>query len=228
MNFYISNPDLDSKIKEIKLKIRLSMNGVVSEQMEKSGIIYKQNFGVSIPRLKELATGYQKNHDLAQRLWFLKIRETMILATLLQPLEKFTYETALNWINDFNQIEIIEQSTMNLLSKLSFSNSMVNECIQSHKNLTQITGFILAARTFQQFNDKEVAEITNRAFELSATDDLHLYKSIALCLCRFCRINKVTAQLILRKAEKLENINTHSHEYILSELKQEILFLEIL
>ena len=74
MKFYISTPGLDTKISEIRRKIRLSMNGIVSEQMAQKGISYKINYGVSIPRIKEIAKDYAPDHDLAQRLWMLQIR----------------------------------------------------------------------------------------------------------------------------------------------------------
>jgi len=228
MEYYLSNPEIDSKIKEIKIKIRLSMNGVVSDQMINSGIIYKKNFGVSIPRLKELAKDYTQNHDLAQRLWSLGIRETMILATLIEPAEKFTYELAQQWVKDFNQIEIIEQSTMNLFSKLSFSNRLAVEWVQSENYWEQITGFILSARAFGNFDKNTVVKIIEKGLDLSKTDNLHLYKSIALCLSRFCRIDKETAMLIQTKTEILSNSPIHSQQFIFNEVKQEILFLDIL
>ena len=89
MKFLLTNPKIDQQIAEIKRKIRLSMNGITSESMESGGIVYKKNFGVAIPRLREIAREYNPDHDLAQRLWMLKIRETMILATLLEEPEKF-------------------------------------------------------------------------------------------------------------------------------------------
>ena len=44
MKYFIQNPQLEAIIKEIRKKIRLSMNGVVADKMKESGIRYKQNF----------------------------------------------------------------------------------------------------------------------------------------------------------------------------------------
>ena len=41
---------------------------------------YKLIFGIEVPRLKEIASQYEKNHDLAQALWKENIRECQILA----------------------------------------------------------------------------------------------------------------------------------------------------
>ncbi len=228
MKYYISNPELDSTIAEIKRKIRLSMNGIVSEQMKNSGIVYKNNYGVSILRLKEIAAEYGKNHDLAQRLWGLGIRETMILATLIEPIEKLTYEATLKWIEEFNQTEIVEQATMNILSKLDFFDKLAIECIDSETTWMQITGFTLAARIFAKLNSEEINSCIEKGFSLSDTENLPLYKSIALCLSRFCRRDKETALFILQKLENFPESASRSQQHISTEVKQEILFLEIL
>jgi 3-methyladenine DNA glycosylase AlkD len=227
MKFYITNPELDSKIDEIRRTIRLSMNGIVSDQMKNRGIIYKKNYGVSIPRIKEIAKKHTPNHDLAQRLWLLQIRETMIMATLLEPNDKFSPELAQEWVESFNQIEIIEQSCMNLFCKLPFASTLVTNWIQSDKLWIQITGYILAARLVDKLSIGEMNEIVNKAIDSSATDELHLYKSMALCLSRFCRKDKEIATYILKGIEAFSQNSSIGQQCIFNEVKQEMLFLGI-
>lgn len=228
MKYSLITPELNDLTTDIKRKIRLSMNGIVSDQMEKSGICYKLNYGVTIPRIKEIASGYAPNHDLAQHLWKLKIRETMIIATLLEPIDKFTIEMAHSWTDSFNQIEIIEQTNMNLFCKLPFANLLALEWIQSPKRWTQITGFILSARININFSKEEINTVINKGLELSVTDNLHLYKAVAVCFSRFCRIGKETASFILKETSLFSDSSLISQQYISNEVKQEILFLDIL
>ena len=196
MKFYISNNELDTQITEIRRKIRLSMNGIVSDQMKISGINYKQNFGVSIPRLKEIACDYKPNHDLCQRLWALKIRETMILSTLLQPVEKLTLELAIMRIKEIDQMEMVEQMCMNLLCKMQQPGELVLMLIRSDNLWQQITGFMLVVRVYNQLADSELASVLERAFELSDTNEFYLYKTIGLSLSRLCRRDAATAAFI--------------------------------
>lgn len=228
MKYYISNPELDAQISEIRRKIRLSMNGIVSEQMKHMGALYKMNYGVSIPRIKEIASQYQLNHDLAQRLWTLQIRETMIMATLLQPIDKFTPEIAQNWIRGFNQIEIVEQTCHNLLSKLPFSDDLCMYLTESEDIWQQITGFILAARIYKNLTIEKTRLIIQRGLNLSETEQFHLYRALGLCLSRFCRKDRITATYINETIAFFEEKGTIGQQYILSEVKHEILFLEIL
>ena len=61
--------DIKEQLKDIKTQLRLSMNGAVSQSMREKGLLYKLNFGVELPRIKMIAEGYEKNHNLAQALW---------------------------------------------------------------------------------------------------------------------------------------------------------------
>ena len=228
MKYILVNPKLDALIVQIRRKIRLSMNGIVSDQMTQNGIHYKKNYGVSIPRIKEMAAGYPPGHDLAQRLWNLQIRETMIMATVLEPVDSFTPQMAQEWVRSFDQIEIIEQACMNLFCKLPFASVLSVEWVQSATIWEQITGFILAARLYESLNHDELHAITLRGLNLSTTTDFHLYKAVALCLSRFCRKDKETAAYILKELTALEPTSSTGRLYISNEVKQEILFLNTL
>ena len=81
--------DVHETIKDIKGQFRLFMNGVASQSMREKGLDYKLNFGIELPRLKEIAARYEKNHEVAQALWKENIRECKILAGMLQPVETF-------------------------------------------------------------------------------------------------------------------------------------------
>ena len=225
MNFYLSNPVLDEQITKIRQKIRLAMNGDVSEKMTQYGIVYKQNYGVSIPRLREIAKQYTQNHDLAQRLWALKIRETMILATLLADKKRFSRQNAFVWLTDCSQPELIEQICMNLFCRLPYANHFCIELLQSEKNRVKTTGFMLSARISEQLNDEEIKFIVSKGIENSTTEEFYLYKSIALSFSRISRKSRRAADFILNKISLFENSDNIVQKYIWNEVKGEIEFL---
>ncbi|MEI7502733.1 MAG: hypothetical protein WCJ61_05570, partial [Paludibacter sp.] len=70
--------------------------------------------------------------------------------------------------------------------------------------------------------------IVEKGFQLSTIEDFHLFKAIGLCLSRFCRKNKETAASILKDIEAVSQINSKSQQFICNEVKQEIIFLDIL
>jgi len=223
MKLYFTTEYIDATITEIKQKLKLSMNGVTSDQMKSAGIHYRINYGVSIPRIKEIARDYQPNHDLAQRLWFLGIRETMILATILQPAETFNKNIAIEWISNFNQPEIVEQTCMNLLSKLPYWSELSMESIQSENRWIQVTGFTLAARNYQQLTDTDIHFMLKKSVELLPTNEFHLYKSIALFLSRLTRKGEEISAQITQKLALLPQ-NEVSVKYVTEQVMQEINF----
>ena len=108
--------DIKEQLKDIKTQLRLSMNGAVSQSMREKGLLYKLNFGVELPRIKMIAEGYEKNHDLAQALWKENIRECKIMSAMLQPIDTFYPEIADIWVEDIQNIEIAELTCMNFFS----------------------------------------------------------------------------------------------------------------
>lgn len=223
MRFFISNTKLDNTIHEIRIKLRTSMNGDVSEQMTKRGVLYKKNYGVDIPRLKQIAAGYEQNHDLAQRLWALSIREAMILATLLEPVEKFTLQNAEKWAEETTQVELAEQLAMNLLSKLKDSNELSFRLIKSESEQKQIIGFLTASRISTKLQIEEVNFIINRAFGIcSQSLDRNPVLIIARCIARFCRLGGDAKENISIQLKEINNTHSGSENIaLLTEIVQQ-------
>jgi len=228
MNYIHISPKTDQITKEILVKIRLSMNGVTAESMTNGGIVYKKNYGVAIHRIKEIAQFYPKEKNLADNLWQLSIRETMIMATLLQPVETFNKSMAEKWCASINQLELAEQACMNLFSKLPYADELCLLWTKSANIWQATTGFLLASRLYNSLSDENIHTITATALSLCTHPNYHLYKSIALCLGRFCRTNKELALKILSEIEKNKDTECHSWAYIFTEVREEMIFLDIL
>ena len=81
---------------------------MVSQSMREKGMEYKLNFGIEYPRIKEIAAGYEPDHELAQALWKENIRECKILAGLLQPADTFYQEIADIWIEGMDYPELAD------------------------------------------------------------------------------------------------------------------------
>lgn len=111
----VSEQEIHQRINNIKKRLRLSMNGVVSAHQRKQGLNYKINFGVEVPRLKSIAEDFEKNRQLAQALWQENIRECKLLATFLMPADEFSPYIAEQWITQTQFTEIADHLVMNLL-----------------------------------------------------------------------------------------------------------------
>ena len=138
--------ETNETIKEIKKQFRLFMNGVVSQSMREKGLDYKLNFGIELPRLKEIAAKFEKNHDVAQALWKENIRECKILAALLQPIDTFYPEIADIWVEDMRYPEIAELTCMNLFQHLPYASGKAFEWMAAEGEYYQFCGYMLMAR----------------------------------------------------------------------------------
>lgn len=157
---------VEDTIRSIKGDLRLSMNGVVSAAMRERGLVYKLNFGVELPRLKEIASRYTPDHKLACALWKEEIRECKILAALLQPLENFDSELADVWVEDIRTIEIAELTVMNLFVRLSFAPAKAFVWIADEREYVQTCGFLLAARLLSrglELHERAANELLDQA-----------------------------------------------------------------
>ena len=163
--------DVHEQVKEIKKQFRLFMNGVVSQSMREKGLDYKLNFGIELPRLKEIAGKFEKNHDVAQSLWKDNIRECKILAGLLQPVDTFYPEIADIWVEDMRYPEIAELTCMNLFQHLPYASEKIFEWIADEREYFQFCGYMLLSRMLMKGN--ELNERAENEFLDQALTALH-------------------------------------------------------
>ena len=96
---------LQNELKEIRTQLRLAMNGVISTSMREKGIVYKLNFGVPLPEIKQIAATHKPDSELAAALWKEDIREFKILASFLQPVDEFSSQEAKQWVKEIPYLE---------------------------------------------------------------------------------------------------------------------------
>ena len=142
------------------------MNGMVSQSMREKGMEYKLNFGIEYPRIKEIAAGYEPDHELAQALWKENIRECKILAGLLQPADTFYQEIADIWIEGMDYPELAEYTVMNLFQRLPYASEVVFRWMADEREMFQLCGFLLMARLLmkgEKLNERAEAEFLDQA-----------------------------------------------------------------
>ena len=187
------------------------MNGMVSQSMREKGMEYKLNFGIEYPRIKEIAAGYEPDHELAQALWKENIRECKILAGLLQPADTFYQEIADIWIEGMDYPELAEYTVMNLFQRLPYASEVVFRWMADEREMFQLCGFLLMARLLmkgEKLNERAEAEFLDQACTAVGGDCGPVQKAASVALRKYAhqsRENKrtVSKQLgIWAKSEK--------------------------
>ena len=203
--------NIHETIKDIKSKFRLFMNGMVSQSMREKGMEYKLNFGIEYPRIKEIAAGYEPDHELAQALWKENIRECKILAGLLQPADTFYPEIADIWIEGMGYPELAEYTVINLFQRLPYASEVVFRWMADEREMFQLCGFLLMARLLmkgEKLNERAEAEFLDQTCTAVEGDCGPVQKAASVALRKYAhqsRDNKrtVSKQLgIWAKSEK--------------------------
>lgn len=157
----IDNQQPAEEVREIKRMLRGVMNGPVSASMREKGLAYKVNFGVELPRLREMATELPHTYNLAAALWKEDIRECRLLATMLMPPAEFDEELGELWVEQMRFLEEAEMAAMHLFAHTPWASQKAFEWMAAERELTQICGYLLLARLFMagaELSDRDEAE----------------------------------------------------------------------
>lgn len=142
--FFPFNSELKKEIDEIKFLIQGEQNVVVAHSMNK--MAYKKNYGASYTSLVRIAEPYIGNAKLADCMWSIGFRETMILATLIYPTDKFSDKKALAWVKEMPEYELVEYACKNLYVKCANAYSLVPKLLTSSAPFAWEMAFLLTSR----------------------------------------------------------------------------------
>lgn len=180
--------DVRPLVQAIKAELRLYMNGVMAQSLRERGLKYRLIFGVELPRLKEIAAGYPKSHDLAQSLWKEDIRECRILAGYLQPVETFYPEIADIWLEQMHDTELVDYTCMNLFRHLPYASEKAFQWMAAEPVLTQYCGFRLMchllSRPGAELNPRSRDEFIDQAQTAMASENVALRQAAQTALER--------------------------------------------
>lgn len=215
----------DTVLRQIRTDLRLSMDGVVAASMRTKGMDYRMNFGVNIPRIREISQKYRPDKTLAEVLWKENVRELKILATLLYPADGMSKETAERWGAGIINQEIREQICRNLFQEVAFADQLVDEWTRNEDERMRTTGYWLFARLCI-VRSETTARVSKSLLLHHAVEDLKneslLLRQAALNALKFLgRWSKEHAAEVLQSVELMEGINEISKSEMLDLLRFE-------
>lgn len=216
---------VNGQLKEIKTQLRLSMNGSASAIMRERGLKYKLNFGVELPRIKQIASQFEKNHDLAQALWKEDIRECKILAGLLQPVDTFFPEIMDIWIEAMPTVEIAEMTCMHLFQYLPYAPQKSLQLIANEGEFQQICGYLTIARLLTKKNDmteRAENELLDQAVVSFLGGSFAVRKAVMTALKKYMVDNEQHAFMLCRVVEPLKSSTDTQAKALVEWVTQEV------
>ena len=190
--------DIQQQVKEIKQSFRLAMDGATAQSMRQKGLDYHLNWGVTLPRLqemaREIASGHPPLYQLALALWKENVRECKILATMLMPPDEMLPEVADIWIEQVPTVEVAEQVAFNLFQHLPYAAEKAFLWLSSPDDLPQICGYHVLSRLFlrrQEFNERAINEFVDQSLCALQSANPLLQKAAMQALIRFSEMGLV-------------------------------------
>ena len=188
------NENIQEQVKDIKKSFRLLMDGKTAQSMRDKGVVYKLNWGASIPMLYEKAQEIGKDYDLAIELWKENVRECKILATMLMPADQMLPEVVDIWMEQTDSQEIAEQAAFNLYQHLPYAADKAFQWLASDKELYQLCGYHILTRLFmnkQEPNERGINEFIDQALVALQGPSLIVRKAAMQSIIRFAELGIV-------------------------------------
>lgn len=192
-------------IRDMRIRCRQAMNGMVSTSMRKWGLDYKVNFGLTIQQIKDTSKRYSSNAALAETLWGEDTRELKLMGTLLYPIDEFQEMTADKWVQEITNQEIREQVCFNLFQELPYAENLSMKWVENENLSVRATGYWLLSRLILLKKSKDIQpESLPYVWEDVLAEDTSLRNAALLMLKQTGRQSKDTAKLIMQKVSEFK------------------------
>ena len=219
IKYFAVNEEIENQIKSIRRAIYLSMNGICAENIDNSGLEYKQNFGVAWARLVEIAQNYTQNYELAERLWLMSIRETKLLATLLCPPKELTAERLNEWLQGITTIELAEIFAFALLRKTTLTEQILQLEESDNRLLRLVAYHTLTRQTATlSIDDLQVAINNIKPQDL---DEISAFRAIESLISNITFRTSELNHIINNKFNEIEATQTTYSNQLIENLKLE-------
>ncbi len=224
-SYFVENKEITEQVNKIKRIIRGSMNGITVESMTQKGIHYKANFGVALPRLREIASQYEPNMQLATQLWFLEMRESMIIGSLLVPHNEMDTNTAITWCEKIPNHELSEITAMTLFCRQPNASQFVAKALENKNILVVITAISTATRITKELPDTLIKELVLKFNTFEQITLVHA-NTLATCLARIASDNTQRIGLIEELIQPFFASENSYHQYIFEYVTKELEYLK--
>jgi len=193
--------------------------------MARFGIRAKKVFGVSKPKLDELARKIGKNHELGVELWSTGIHDARLLGVLVSEPEKVDAKQMDRWVRDFDNWDVCDGTCCHLFVFAAPAWKKAFEWTRRKKEFEKRAGFALAA--FLAVHDKLASETNYKKFlrviERESWDDRNFVrKAVNWALRNIGKRNLRLNRAAIASAERIRRQDTRAARWIAADALREL------
>lgn len=138
--------DTAQKMVALMRRLRVEMNGAVTDSMREKGMSYGLNYGVSIPTIKDVAADHFPDHELAESLWKQDVRELKLAALYIDDPKRVSREQMNRWSADWKTAELTEQSAMQLFWKSPDAEAVITQWLGESDSSRRTAAYYMLGR----------------------------------------------------------------------------------
>ncbi len=195
------------------------------EGMAKFGITSRKIYGVSIPNLRKIAKETGTNHQLALELWDEGIRETRILASMIDDPALVTEKQMEKWVKDFDSWEVCDQCCMNLFWQTPFVFERAIDWALRKEEFVKRAGFALMAVLAWKNKEAKNKDFT-KFFSIIKKESLDernfVKKAVNWALRQIGKRNSNLNKKAINLAKEIQKIDSKSARWIASDAIKEL------
>ena len=215
------------KLEEIVEELKSQSKPDDIEGMTRFGINPEKTYGIRIPVLRKMAKNIKKNHNLAQQLWDLGFRETMILGAMIADPSLVTETQMEQWVSSpyFSYWEVVDQACMNLFYLTDYAYTKAVEWTMREKEFVKRAAFSLMA--VLAWKDKEAKDEEFVKFfpfiEKESLDERNdVKKAVNWALRQIRKRNLPLNKKAIKLAKKMHNLDSKSAKWIARDAIKEL------
>lgn len=193
--------------------------------MKRFGITPKKALGVSLPELRKIARSIGVSHELALQLWDLQIRETMLLASMVDEPELVTEEQMERWVVDFDNWEICDQVCGNLFVWTDHVYKKIFDFAERDEEFVKRSSFAMIAELAvhgKHLGNEWWEKIFPLLVRASCDERRMVKKAVSWALRQIGKKNPFLWERALETAHKMKTMNSRASSFIASETIREL------
>ncbi len=195
------------------------------EGMARFGIVAKNVYGVSKPRLDELARKIGRNHSLGLELWETGNHDARILAGMIAERKLVTGKQMERWVRDFDNWDVCDGTCCHLFVFAMPAWQKAHAWGRRKKEFQKRAGFALAA--FLACHDKKATDAQFRKYleviEREAWDQRNFVrKAVNWALRNIGKRNLALNRSAIASAERIAMQGSHAARWIAADALREL------
>ena len=212
-------------IKKILAELEDLSDPKAVEGMARFGITAKCIYGVSIPKLRNMAKEIGKDQKLSLKLWDHESRETRILAAMVGESEKVFAKQMDMWVVGFDSWEVCDQAIMNLFEKTKYAYQKAFEWYTREEEFERRAGFVLMARlavSDKKAGDEQFTQFFPSIKEKSLDERNYVKKAVNWALRQIGKRNLNLNAKAVKLGEEISLLDSKSARWIATDALREL------